>query len=329
MTENAVLQLLLYVAILVASAKPLGAYMARIYQGEPAGLNRLGAPIESLVYRIGRVDASTEMHWTQYALAMLAFNLLGVLAVYGIQRLQAHLPLNPQGFSNVSPDSSFNTAASFATNTNWQGYWGRGHHELSHPDARARGAELPLGGHRHGRPGGADPRVCPPYRGLRRQLLGGPHAHHPLYPAAALDDFRLDPGRPGNGPDLQLLPDGAARRAHQLPADEAGSEREPHQGRGRQSRYGDDHREGATPALGPAASQVAIKQLGTNGGGFFNANSAHPFENPTPLCNFLEMLAILLIPAALCYTFGKMVGDTRQGWAILAAMSIVFVVMAA
>lgn len=125
MTEPAILQFMLYVAVLLALAKPLGGYMARVYyEGEPAGLNRFGAPFERFIYWVGRVDASKEMRWTEYALAMLFFNLLGVLVVYGLQRLQAYLPLNPQAFANVSPDSSFNTATSFATNTNWQGYSG-------------------------------------------------------------------------------------------------------------------------------------------------------------------------------------------------------------
>jgi K+-transporting ATPase ATPase A chain len=327
-TENAVLQLLLYMAILLASAKPLGAYMACIYQGEPAGLNRLGAPIERLVYRIGRVDASTEMHWTEYALAMLVFNLLGVLAVYGFQRLQAHLPLNPQGFSNVSPDSSFNTAASYATNTNWQGYSGEVtmsyltqmlglavQNFLSAATGMAVLVALIRGFSRH-----AADSVGNFWVDLTRTTL---YILLPLSMIFAL--ILVGQGMVQTFRSYQTVPLVEPSSYQQTKLDQNGNPIKDAGGNPVTETI--PVKEQLLP-LGPAASQVAIKQLGTNGGGFFNANSAHPFENPTPLSGFLEMLAILLIPAALCYTFGKMVGDTRQGWAILAAMSIVFVALA-
>ena len=248
------------------------------------------------------------MTWKTYAVALLVFNLLGLLVVYLLQRLQGILPLNPQGLAAVSPDSSFNTAVSFATQHQLAGLRRRNDDELPHADAGADRAELRLGGDGHGRADRADPRDCPPHRADDRQFLGRPDA---LARSTSCCRSSLVLA-------LVLVSQGVVQTfsSYQTatlvqPAVDASGQTVTEQ----------------MLAVGPAASQIAIKQLGTNGGGFFNVNSAHPFENPTPLSNFLELLAILLIPAALCYTFGKMVGDTRQGWAMLAAMTIIFVVL--
>jgi len=327
MNANGYLQLILYVVVLLALAKPLGTYMARIYEGEPAFLNRIGAPFERLIYRLCAVDPAKEMRWTQYAVASLAFSLVGALVVYGLQRLQANLPLNPQNFGAVSPDSSFNTTVSFVTNTNWQGYGGE-----STMSYLTQMAALTVQNFVSAALGMAV--VIALIRGFARQS------------AQTIGNFWVDLTR---GTLYILMPlafilalalvsQGVVQTFSAYPtvplveSVEYDNPKLDAAGQPIKDEKGNPVTEKATQkeqaiAVGPAASQIAIKQLGTNGGGFFNANSAHPFENPTPLSNFLEVLVILLIPAALCYTFGKMVDDTRQGWAILAAMTIVFVVM--
>jgi K+-transporting ATPase ATPase A chain len=329
MTANGYLQLAFYVVVLVALAKPLGAYMARIYEGQPSVLNRFGAPFEKLIYRVCGVDPAQDMRWTQYAVATLIFNAVGFLAVYALQRLQIFLPLNPQSMAAVSPDSSFNTAVSFMTNTNWQGYGGE-----STMSYLTQMLGLTVQNFVSAATGMAV--VIALIRGFARQN------------AQAIGNFWVDLTR---GTLYILLPlslvlalvlvwQGTPQTFSAyttVPLVESIDYDTPKLDASSQPLKDDKGNaltEKATQkeqaiAVGPAASQIAIKQLGTNGGGFFNANSAHPFENPTPVSNFLEMLAILLIPAALCYTFGKMVGDTRQGWAILAAMTIVFAVLLA
>ncbi len=299
------LQLILYIGILLALSKPLGAYIARVFQDEHTFLDPLLHPVERLIYRLSGVKPEEEMDWKVYAIAMLFFNGLGLLAVYAFQRLQGALPLNPQGLGAVSPDLSWNTAVSFATNTNWQGYGGEVtmsyltqmlglavQNFVSAATGMAVLVALIRGIARHTGKGIGNFWVdltrstlyilLPMSFGLALILVsqGVVQTFSPSQTVSL-----LQPAIDGNGNTVtqQVLP------------------------------------------LGPAASQIAIKQLGTNGGGFFNVNSAHPFENPTPLSNFLEMLAILLIPAALCYTYGKMVGDTRQGWAILITMTIILV----
>jgi potassium-transporting ATPase potassium-binding subunit len=328
MTANGYLQLALYVVVLIALAKPLGAYMANVYEGRSL-VTRLGAPLEHLVYRLCGVDPEKEMRWTQYALAMLVFNLLGLLAVYAFQRLQAELPLNPQGFGAVSPDSAFNTAVSFASNTNWQGYGGE-----STMSYLTQMLALTVQNFVSAATGMAV--LIAVIRGLVRHT------------AQTLGNFWVDLTRSTLYILLPLslvlavvlVSQGVVQSVspyHTVPLIESVEYDAPRLDAGGQP-LKDDRGNPVTEkvvqkeqilAVGPAASQIAIKQLGTNGGGFFNVNSAHPFENPTPLSNFLEVLAILLIPAALCYTFGRMVGDTRQGWAILSAMTIVFVVLLA
>jgi potassium-transporting ATPase potassium-binding subunit len=327
MTANAYLQLAFYVIVLIALAKPLGAYMARIYEGEPAVLNRAGAPLERLIYRLCGIDPAQEMHWTRYAIGVLVFSLLGTLAVYALQRLQAYLPLNPQSFGAVSADSSFNTATSFATNTNWQGYGGEStmsyltqmlaltvQNFVSAAAGMAVLVALIRGFARRNSqtvgnfwvdltrstlyillPLSVVLAVALVSQGVVQTFSA--YRTVPLVESVEYDNPKLDAaGQPLKDDKGAPVTEKATQKAQVI-------------------------------AVGPAASQVAIKQLGTNGGGFFNVNSAHPLENPTPLSNFLEVLAILLIPAALCYTFGRIVRDTRQGWAVLAAMTAVFVVL--
>jgi K+-transporting ATPase ATPase A chain len=300
-------QIALYLVVLLALVKPLGSFIARVYQGERTFLEPVVRPSERLVYRLSGVRPEEEMDWKTYAVAMLLFNVLGLLALYILQRVQGVLPLNPQGLRAVSPDSSFNTAASFASNTNWQAYGGETTMSyltqmlgmtVQNFVSAATGMAV----------------LVALVRGLVRHT------------AQTVGNFWVDLTR---GTLYILLPL-ALVLALVLVSQGVVQTLAPYQGvpllQPTTDTQGKTIAE-QTIALGPAASQVAIKQLGTNGGGFFNVNSAHPFENPTPLSNFLEMLAILLIPAALCYTFGKMVGDVRQGWALLAAMTLVFVAM--
>ncbi|HUI88684.1 MAG TPA: potassium-transporting ATPase subunit KdpA [Anaerolineales bacterium] len=323
------IQLIFYMAVLIALAKPLGSFMARVYQGQKTFLDPVFGPVERLLYRLAGVHADQEMNWKVYAIALMAFNVLGLLVVYALQRLQGFLPLNPQGFGAVSPDSSWNTAVSFATNTNWQGYGGETtmsyltqmtaltvQNFVSAATGMAAAVGLIRGLARH-----TTDKIGNFWVDLTRTTL------YILLPLA----FVLS---------LALVSQGVVQTFSQYktvsllqPASFQQPETDAN-GNTVKDASGNPVMETVpvteqTLAVGPAASQIAIKQLGTNGGGFFNVNSAHPFENATPFSNFLEVLAILLIPAALVYTFGKMVGDTRQGWAILAAMTIIFVALLA
>jgi potassium-transporting ATPase potassium-binding subunit len=290
MTNNALLQICFYFAVLLTLAKPLGAYMARVYEGRPLGFERL-------LYRLCRVRPDEEMDWKTYTLSLLQFSAVSVLLLYGLQRLQGLLPWNPAALGAVTPDSSFNTAVSFVSNTNWQGYGGEttmsyltqmiGLTVQNFVSAAAGMAVLVAF-----------------IRGLVRRN------------ARTIGNFWVDLTRT----TLYILLPLSLILAIVLVSQ--GVVQTFSESRTVQPAEGGEQ----VLALGPAASQIAIKQLGTNGGGFFNVNSAHPFENPTPLSSFLEMLSILLIPAALCHTFGRMVGDTRQGWALLATMTLVLVV---
>jgi len=321
------LQVIFYLAVLLAAVKPLGAYMTRVYQGERTFLHPLLGPVERLICRWGGIRADAEMNWKEYTWALLLFNLLGLFTVYALQRLQGWLPLNPMDFGAISPDSAFNTAVSFATNTNWQGYGGETtmtyltqmfgltvQNFLSAATGMAALMAFIRGLARSTAQGignfWADLVRGTLYILLPLSLLWAvalisqgvvqnfrAYQPVPLLQPTTYEKPKLDPfGQPLKDAKGNPVTETVAVKEQALPT-------------------------------GPAASQIAIKQLGTNGGGFFNTNSAHPFENPTPLTNFLEMLAILLIPAALCYTFGKMVGDTRQGWAVLAAMTLIFCVL--
>ncbi len=305
MTTTGILQLGLYLAVLLALVKPLGTYMARVYTGERTVLDRVLRPLERWLYRMIGVDPKTEMAWHVYAAAFMVFSIAGLFLTYAFQRLQAILPLNPAGLPAVPPDLSFNTAASFATNTNWQSYGGESTMSyLTQMAALAKENFISAA---------AGMAVLVAFiRGLARHT------------AKTIGNFWVDLTRTVLYIliplcfvfALVLVSQGVVQtfRGYQTVAL-------------LQSTKDADGKQVTEQviAVGPAASQIAIKQLGTNGGGFFNVNSAHPFENPTPWSNFLEVLAILVIPAALCYTFGVMVGDTRQGWAILAAMTIVFI----
>lgn len=309
MTLNGYVQLGLFIGVLLALVKPLGWYMARVYQGEPVGLNRVFAPVERVIYRICGVQAAQEMDWKTYAAAMLLFNVGGYLLLYLLLRIQGWLPLNPAGFASPDSHTAFNIAISFVTNTNWQNYGGETtlsyltqmiglttQNFLSAATGMAILAALARGIGRR-----STQTIGNFWVDLVRSIL---YILLPLSLVLAL--LLVSQGVVqtfNNYQTVQLV----------QPATDADANTVTEQ----------------VIAVGPAASQIAIKQLGTNGGGFFNVNSAHPLENPTAFSNFLQVLSILLIPAALTYTFGKLVGDTRQGWAILAAMTIVFVALLA
>jgi K+-transporting ATPase ATPase A chain len=297
MTLNGWLQIAIYFAVLTALVVPLGRYMARVFEGEHTFLSPVLRPVEVAFYRISGIDERREQHWITYAVAMLLFNAAGFALLYALLRLQSFLPFNPAEMSEVAPDLAFNTAVSFTTNTNWQNYGGES--TLSYLSqmaglttqnfvSAATGIALLVALIRAFARASANT-VGNFWVDLTRCTL---YVLLPLAAIAAL--FLVWQGTPQNlGPyvDATTL--------------EGGKQ---------------------VIAQGPAASQIAMKQLGTNGGGFWNANGAFPYENPTPLSNLLEVLYILLIPAALTYTFGRMVGDQRQGWALYAAMSVIFLV---
>ncbi|GAA5786259.1 potassium-transporting ATPase subunit KdpA [Chitiniphilus shinanonensis] len=328
MTTNAYAQLALYLTLLGLLAWPLGRYLADVMAGRSRVVSGPLGTVERCGYRLAGVDPAHEMDWKRYALALLLFNLLGALFVYTLQRLQGWLPLNPQGFGAVSPDSAFNTAISFVANTNWQGYAGES--TMSH---LTQMLALAVQNFLSAATGIAV--VFALIRGLAR------------HGAATVGNFWVDLTRAtlyvllplslllavvlvGQGVVQNFQADRQAQTVttvqYQRPLlDAAGN---PVRDDAGQPRTETVTTRAQTLPQGPVASQEAIKMLGTNGGGFFNANSAHPYENPTPLSNLLQMLAILLIPAALCFAFGREVGDIRQGRAVLAAMTLLFVVFA-
>ncbi|HRF46660.1 MAG TPA: potassium-transporting ATPase subunit KdpA [Anaerolineales bacterium] len=311
MTPIGIVSLVVYMVVLLALARPLGSYMADVYEGR-SFVSRFFGPVERAIYRLFGTAIDIEMNWKTYALAFLVFNILGLLVVYGLQRVQTLLPFNQgSGFltTTMTPESAFNTAVSFATNTNWQGYGGETtmtyltqmfgltvQNFVSAAAGMAVLVALIRGFARR-----TTQTVGNFWVDLTRSTL---YILLPLSIVVALVLVSqgvvqtLDTYVTAQVVDVNALTDGDGNAVTEQ-----------------------------VLAVGPAASQVAIKQLGTNGGGFYNVNSAHPFENSTPFSNFVELLAILLIPAALCHTFGKMVGDTRQGWAVLAAMTAIFVVL--
>jgi K+-transporting ATPase ATPase A chain len=305
MTTNAWIQLALFLIVLLALVKPLGWYMARVYQGQPCGLDRVLGWLERGVYRLAGVDQQSEMSWKTYSVVVLLFNGIGLLAVYALQRLQGLLPFNPEGFDAVPPDLAFNTAVSFATNTNWQNYGGET--TLSY---LVQMAGLGVQNFLSAATGMAV--LVALIRGLTRRSV------------ETIGNFWVDLTR---STLYVLLPLSLILAVLLVSQGVVQNFQSYQQIELVQATQDADKKPITTQTLpmGPASSQIAIKQLGTNGGGFFNVNGAHPYENPTPLSNFLELLAILLIPAALCYTFGVMVGDTRQGWAVLAAMLVILV----
>ncbi|GAB2179315.1 potassium-transporting ATPase subunit KdpA [Dongia sp. agr-C8] len=296
MTLNGWIQIAVYCALILVCVKPLGLYMARVFNGERTFMTPVLRPLERGIYAICGVDEAREQHWTRYTVGMLIFSLMSFLFVYGLQRLQAVLPLfNPAGMAAVAPDSAFNTAVSFATNTNWQGYGGE-----TTMSYLTQMAGLTVQNFVSAAVGIA--LAIALIRGFARRS------------ASTVGNFWVDLNR---GTLYVLLPMSIvvclALVALGVPqtfgayVDAATLEG------GKQ-----------VIAVGPAASQIAIKQLGTNGGGFFNANSAHPLENPGALSNLIEMWSILVISAALTYTFGHMVKNTRQGWAVFAVMAVLF-----
>lgn len=317
MTEQGMFQILLYVIVLFSLVVPLGSYMARVYAGESIA-NRWFAGVENTLYRLSGIDPNQEMHWQQYALALLIFNLLGLIALYLLQRFQDVLPLNPQQLPAIASDSAINTAISFVSNTNWQSYAGE-----SSMSYLTQMLGLTVQNFLSAASGMAV--LMALLRGFIRrssEVIGNFWVDmtrgtlYILLPLSLLLTLILA----GQGviqtfqpyPNISVYTDVVSQSPTPPPANQPALEKTPsHQ----------------TLAVGPVASQIAIKQLGTNGGGFFNVNAAHPFENPTPLSNYLEMLAILLIPAALCYSFGILIGDTRQGWVILGAMTFVFLIL--
>ncbi|MCG6550853.1 MAG: potassium-transporting ATPase subunit KdpA [Candidatus Magnetominusculus sp. LBB02] len=325
MTENGLLQIGLYFVTLVLLIKPLGSYMADVYDDAPHIFRPALKPVERLLYRIFGVKDDDDMSWKQYTASVLVFTLFGGILLYLQQRFQNHLPLNPQGFPAVSWDSSINTAVSFLTNTNWQGYGGEStmsyltqmaglavHNFLSAATGMAVLAALIRGFTRR-----SAQTIGNFWVDLTRSTL------YILLPLSIVFTLVLvSQGVVQNFKPYKTVPL-MQKVTYDKPVVDS-------QGNPVKDASGKDKTEPAALTEqslpgGPAASQIAIKQLGTNGGGFFNVNSAHPYENPTPLSNFLEALAILLIPAALCYTFGKMIGDTRQGWAVLITMFVILI----
>jgi len=325
MTANDYLQLGLFLVVLVLLVKPLGAYMALAFSDAPNRVTRFGAPIERVLYRIAGVRPDEDMSWKRYTLAMLVFNVLGLLVVYLLQRVQQWLPLNPQGFGAVSADSAMNTAISFASNTNWQGYGGE-----STMSYLTQMLGLAVQNFLSAATGVAV--LIALIRGFVRKTANGIGNFwvdmtrctlYVLLPLSLLLALVLtSQGVPQNFKPYETVPLLQTTTATETVKDADGNTQK--DAAGKDVTKESTVSEQSLP-LGPAASQIAIKQLGTNGGGYYNANSAHPYENPTPLSNFLEVLAILLLPAALCYTFGAMVGDRRQGWALLATMLVIFV----
>jgi K+-transporting ATPase ATPase A chain len=324
MSSNGWLQLAIYLLVLLLLVKPLGLYMAGVFDGTGA-VTRWFRPLERGLYKLCRVDGDASMSWKQYALSMLAFNAFGALALYALQRLQAYLPWNPQQMSAVTADSSFNTAVSFITNTNWQGYGGES--TMSYLTQM-----LGLGVQNFLSAATGIAVLVALVRGFtlkQAQQIGSfwvdltRSSLYVLLPLSLILALALV----GQGVVQSFSAYQTATLVDPITITEPVTDAA---GNAVKDAHGNPetkpvHVTTQTIPLGPAASQIAIKQLGTNGGGFFNVNSAHPFENPTPLSNFLEVLAILLIPAALCYSFGRMVGDTRQGWALLAAMLVLWI----
>jgi K+-transporting ATPase ATPase A chain len=295
MTTSGIIHILVYFGVVLVLTKPLGMYMAMVFEGDGRFSKRFFAPLERMVYRGFMVDEKQEMDWKRYAISVLLFSVIGFVIVYLLLRLQGSLPFNPQAMAGTTPDLAFNTAASFTSNTNWQSYGGESTLAylpqmlgLTVQNFVSAGVGICV--------------VMALIRGFSRRST------------TDLGNFWVDITRCTLWVLLPMSIVLALLLISQGVLQNLSAYKEV------------TTLEGAKQvlAMGPAASQIAIKQLGTNGGGFFNANSAVPFENPTPFANFLEMVSIILIPAALCYTFGRMIKDTRQGWAVFAAMSVLF-----
>jgi potassium-transporting ATPase potassium-binding subunit len=324
MTTVSVALITVFFLLLLVTVKPLGLYMANVMEGRPIWPLRVGARFEQFIYRICGIDPDTQMGWKKYAIALLIFNTLGVIFVYALQRLQVWLPLNPQQFTNVAAESSFNTAVSFVTNTNWQGYSGEStmsyltqmaglavQNFLSAASGIVVAIALIRGFVRH-----SASTIGNVWADLTRSTL------YILLPISTLVALLLvGQGVVQNFSSYKDVTT-VETLTYQNPKADA-------DGNPIKDAAGNPVTETATTRkqtlpMGPMASQESIKELGTNGGGFVNANSSHPFENPTAISNFIEMFTMLLIPMGLTYTFGRLVGDTRQGWAVFAAMTILF-----
>jgi K+-transporting ATPase ATPase A chain len=325
MTASAWGLLALFLAVLGVLAWPVGKFLAAMCNERlPRWMQRVEAPL----YKLAGTKPEQSMHWLRYALALLAFNAIGAIFLYALQRLQGWLPLNPAGMTAVSPDSAFNTAVSFVSNTNWQGYAGEStmsyltqmlgltvQNFMSAATGIAVAFALVRGFARRGDGKGlvgnfwADITritlwVLLPISFVIAMVFAGQGVIQNFDAYKTVNTLETTAfQQPKNGPDGQPLKDDKGQPVME-----------------------DATTATQTLAMGPVASQEAIKMLGTNGGGFFNANSAHPYENPNALVNLLQMIAIFLIPAALCFTFGRVVGDMRQGWAVLAAMTVMFVI---
>ena len=299
MTAVGWIQIVVFFLVILALTKPLGAFMFRVFEGEAQPLPRVFGPVERFLLRLCGVNGKKEQTWREYAVALLLFSAFGMLVTYAIQRLQQVLPFNPQGLAAVGPDLSFNTAASFTTNTNWQAYTGES--TMSYLTQMAG-----LAWHNFTSAAAGIGVALALARGLTRHVSAGGQK--------TLGNFWVDVIR---AIVYVLLPISVVV-ALVLVSQGVIQNLSPY--------LEVQTLEGAKQviAMGPVASQEAIKELGTNGGGFFNANSAHPFENPTPFTNFLELLLIFAIPAGLTYTYGRMARDSKQGWALFAAMSILF-----
>ncbi|WP_293930900.1 potassium-transporting ATPase subunit KdpA [Iodobacter sp.] len=327
MTTDALLQLGLFLSVLLLLSWPLAILINKVMQGETPLPLRVLKPVERVIYRLAGVNSSQETGWNSYAFGLLLFNFVGAVALYALQRLQGGLPFNPQELGAVSPDSALNTAISFVANTNWQGYGGETtmsyltqmlgltvQNFVSAATGIAVVIALIRGFARH-----SASTVGNFWVDLTRVTL------YILLPLSLIWSLLFV----GQGVIQNL--DGY-KEVQTVQAVTFQQPKQDSQGLVVKDAKGAPVMEDIvshtqTLAMGPVASQEAIKLLGTNGGGFFNANSAHPFENPTPFSNFLQMLAIFIIPAALCFVFGRMVGDARQGWAIIAAMTVIFVAM--
>ena len=323
MTASSLGLLALFLGLLLAASWPLGVWLARLSSGQlPRWMQRIEAPL----YRLAGTSADKSMNWSHYALALLAFNALGVFVVYALQRVQVWLPLNPAGMAAVSPDSAFNTAVSFVTNTNWQGYSGEATMSyltqmlalaVQNFFSAATGIAVAFALIRGfaARSTGVIGNFWVDVTRITAWLL--------LPMSLVFAVFLVSQGVIQNFDAYKDVTTLEVTTYQQPKTAADGQPLKDAQG----NPLMEDLKTGKqTLAMGPVASQEAIKMIGTNGGGFFNANSAHPYENPTALSNLLQMLAIFLIPAALCFAFGREVGDLRQGWAVLAAMTVLFVI---
>jgi potassium-transporting ATPase potassium-binding subunit len=320
MTTNGWLQIGVFLALILAITKPLGVFMAKVFSGERTFLDPVARPIERVLYRLTGVDEKQEMRWTEYAFTMLLFSGATMLLLYLVERVQQFLPWNPQKFGAVPQTLAFNTAASFTTNTNWQNYSGEStmsyltqmaglaYHNFA---SAAVGIALAIAFIR-----GIDRRekdtIGNFWVDMTRSILWV------LLPACIVYALLLV----SQGVVQNLRPYDTAKLIEAQQIQKTGTDGKPMVGPDGKAVM--ETVTGQTIAQGPVASQEAIKMLGTNGGGFFNANSSHPFENPTPLSNLLQMLSIFAIPAGLTYTLGRMTGSQRHGWAVWAAMAVLF-----